>query len=617
MKKLYTLILVAATFLMTTQHASAQCGLALFQYSPNPASNSIQFFDSSFFANGFATSWSWSFGDGTASNQQHPTHTYNSSGVYVVCLTATATNPQCTVTYCDSIVVNNSTNCMSAFTYTGAGSSLSVSFTDQSSGGITSWLWDFGDGNTSTAQFPTYTYAAPGTYNVCLSVSNGLLGCTAMWCQPVTVGNSTNCSAQFTYTVVQSLVTFANNSTISPPATFFWSFGDGGTSTLANPSHVYTPGTYTACLVVNNSNGCSDTMCQTIVVSGGGTGTCQAAFTAIPDSSGFGFTFQNQSTGTFTASQWSFGDGTGSSQLSPTHSYNSTGTYTVCLTVTDSATNCSSTTCTTVTTGTTPPCVANFTFTVDTTGYLFTFNNTSTGSFSTAIWNFGDGTPSSSINPVAHQYNTPGTYNVCLSIYGQPTLCSDTYCVTITVPGNNPCVPVFYTYPDSSAVGNGVTNFVVTSSCGTTTYTWSFGDGSSGSTLQNPIHQYGVTGWYYVCVTATYANGLAYTFCDSVYALRLQTNILNSEGNAFAEFTNYPNPFSDHTTISFVSAEPTEITLRVLDLEGREISMIHSGSTQAGKNIYTWNSENIAGGIYILQVTAPQGMATRRISLIK
>ena len=77
-----------------------------------------------------------------------------------------------------SVVVNVNTIPSAAFASVGTG--LSVAFTDQSAGAVTSYLWDFGDGNTSTLQNPTHTYANFGTYNVCLTVDNN--GCTDMAC---------------------------------------------------------------------------------------------------------------------------------------------------------------------------------------------------------------------------------------------------------------------------------------------------------------------------------------------------------------------------------------------------------------------------------------------------
>ncbi|MEY3443148.1 MAG: hypothetical protein RLZZ519_1429 [Bacteroidota bacterium] len=96
-----------------------------------------------------------------------------------------------------SLMVTDSNNCTStgsvsltvstiptsAFNFNSNG--LAVTFTDQSAGTVTDWLWDFGDGNTSTSQNPTHTYANAGQYTVCLTASNN--GCGQESCIPLTV----------------------------------------------------------------------------------------------------------------------------------------------------------------------------------------------------------------------------------------------------------------------------------------------------------------------------------------------------------------------------------------------------------------------------------------------
>jgi len=153
---------------------------------------------------------------------------------------------------------------------------LTVQFTDQSTGNPTSWSWDFGDGGTSTAQNPSHTYASPGTYTVSLTVSNsagsdtlvrtGYITVRAPGNPPVAdfVGSPTSGTAPLS-------VQFTDQST-GNPTSWSWDFGDGGTSTAQNPTHVYqNPGTYTVTLTVSNADG-SDTLVRTnyITVNPGG-----------------------------------------------------------------------------------------------------------------------------------------------------------------------------------------------------------------------------------------------------------------------------------------------------------------------------------------------------------
>jgi PKD repeat protein len=125
---------------------------------------------------GAPTSWSWDFGDGNTSTAQNPSHTYDTPGTYTVSLTATNSFGSDTVDKVDYITVNTPPPPPTADfsgTPTLGDAPLSVSFTDLSTGAPTSWSWDFGDGNTSTAQNPSHTYANSGAYTVSLTVSNG------------------------------------------------------------------------------------------------------------------------------------------------------------------------------------------------------------------------------------------------------------------------------------------------------------------------------------------------------------------------------------------------------------------------------------------------------------
>src|SRR4051812_8600478 len=136
-----------------------------------------------------------------------------------------------------------------------------VNFQDQSTGGVTSWFWDFGNGATATLQNPSTTYFIPGTYTVTLTVKNAQNSNTLTRTQYITVypkptinftvNDSTACfphRAQFTDLSVAGAGTVNN--------TWLWDFGDGSQATSKNPLHVYTSsGNYTVTLKVTNDKG--------------------------------------------------------------------------------------------------------------------------------------------------------------------------------------------------------------------------------------------------------------------------------------------------------------------------------------------------------------------------
>jgi PKD repeat protein len=141
-------------------------------FSPaSPAVNqAIQLSD---WSAGSPTSWLWSFGDGTTSTLQNPTHSYSSAGTFVVTLEATNATGSNVATRTLTVAAASGAP-VAAFTFAPTSPTVgrSVSFTDTSTGSPTVWLWDFGDGTTSALQSPTHGYSAAGTFTVTLLATN-------------------------------------------------------------------------------------------------------------------------------------------------------------------------------------------------------------------------------------------------------------------------------------------------------------------------------------------------------------------------------------------------------------------------------------------------------------
>ena len=131
-------------------------GVPTAEFSGTPTSGTVplavSFTDLS---TGSVTGWAWDFGDGATSSAQNPSHTYTAAGTYTVALTATGSGGSNTNTKVGFIPVTEPAP-VAGFsgTPTSGTAPLTVSFSDQSTGAVTSWAWDFGDGNTSSAQNP-------------------------------------------------------------------------------------------------------------------------------------------------------------------------------------------------------------------------------------------------------------------------------------------------------------------------------------------------------------------------------------------------------------------------------------------------------------------------------
>src|SRR5207245_2104731 len=162
---------------------------------------------------------------------------------------------------------------------------LTCHFTDTSAdpdGSVVAWSWTLGDGTTATAQSPTHSYAAGGTYTVGLSVKDGL-GAVGATSQSVTV-TAPNQPPVASFTPSCSGLSCAFTSTSSDPdgsiVAWSWNFGDGATATAQNPTHSYAAGgTYSVTLTVTDNSGATNTAARTVTV-GGANQPPVASFTA-------------------------------------------------------------------------------------------------------------------------------------------------------------------------------------------------------------------------------------------------------------------------------------------------------------------------------------------------
>ncbi|MGB4931279.1 MAG: PKD domain-containing protein [Chitinophagales bacterium] len=270
------------------------------------------------------TSWNWSFGDVATSTEQNPTHTYATDGSYFVCLTAI--NVIGSNTVCKFVDVTGYPEVPeAAFSYTG---NPDVAFTDLSTNTPTAWEWNFDDGFTSSEQNPSHTFTSNGTYNVCLTASNGAGGDVV--CQNIVIDAYAAPAAGFAFTG-DPIVDFTDLST-NTPITWLWNFDDGDVSTEQNPTHNFVlNGTYNVCLSVTAAGG-SDTYCQDVIIAAN-------AIAPIADFefsiTGMTVAFSDLSSNNPDEWYWDFGDGFISGLQNPSHTYVNKEIYNVCLKATN------------------------------------------------------------------------------------------------------------------------------------------------------------------------------------------------------------------------------------------------------------------------------------------
>jgi PKD repeat protein len=211
----------------------------------------------------------WVFGDGSSVNatQQNPVHTFSGAGTYNVNVTVTnsyGTSQSAT----QAISVGVSLTAAFTKDKTGGANPCTVQFTDTSTNTPISWYWVFGDGNTSTAHNPDYTYVDAGSFDANLTATN-MYGSDTAAVQTIDAYMVPNFAGSPTNGLQPLSVAFTDTTTGHPDA-WFWDFGDGNGSVLQNPTYVYPdPGTYTVNLTVHRSGAADENISKTdyIIVS--------------------------------------------------------------------------------------------------------------------------------------------------------------------------------------------------------------------------------------------------------------------------------------------------------------------------------------------------------------
>lgn len=481
--------------------------------------------------NSTGLSYLWNFGDGTTSTAKNPSHTYTKTGNYIVTLTIVGPGG----TDSDSITIQVTAVTPTPLPTRAATATLiptnqptmtpvpaprvSISYSPANpnknqvinfngnllvgSGPVTSWQWNFGNGATSNVQNPNYTYTTMGIYTVRLTAIGP--GGTSLVNTTITVGIAPTAIIEATPSNGNLPLTVNFNGTGSSPdiSSYQWDFGDGTSSNLANPAHIYaSAGTYTASLTVQNPIG-SDTKTTTIIVDP--VNSPNASFTTSV--TGLLANFTSTSTGTINQWQWNFGDGSAivstGAPGDTSHTYATAGTYVVTLLAIGPLGT--STSSQTITVGNPPVAAINASPLSGAIPLDVTFNSASTGTIDTYYWNFGDGTTSSAQNPGSHIYATTGNYLVTHTVSNAVGSNSTTQPIT----AGNPPDCSFTPTPITGASPLAVTFTTPTSDGNTTQWVWNFGDTSTQSIS------------YASPTTVTGDTSHNYTTDDTVYTVTL------------------------------------------------------------------------------------------------
>lgn len=380
--------------------------IADFDYSNDCDGNAIIFKDSSIApSSAKIIGWNWSFGDGKTTNSQNTSHLYSLPGKYVVTLTLT-TDKGCSDSASSIVEVYAMPD--PGFSATSGCQGEQIAFDDSStisSGNITSWYWEFGDGSAGSYSNPTHAYKGYGKMNVKLTVTSDH-GCKTMLVKAIDIYPKP--IARFgAFEGCLSTGALVADSSVLPGgsiSSYLWDFGDGTTSKLKNPGfHKYaSAGSYQIKLITVGNNGCPDSTTRKVEV----TDNYQASFNTFGKCVNDSVIFLNTSN-LHKNTMWYFGDGKTSNLVFVRHLYTNSGTYNV--TLIEGTGGCADTSKAQVIVYSNPK--ITFTKVVKGSSVSFTPSDTTLNSY---FWNFGD-SKNSNLKTPTHVFSD-GKFSVSLSV---------------------------------------------------------------------------------------------------------------------------------------------------------------------------------------------------------
>lgn len=304
-------------------------------------------------------------------------------------------------------------------------------------GGDTTWG--------SSSPFLAGSYDETAVYSRALTASDA-----AQHYSAGTTGQTPNIAptAQFTYSLDHLKASFQGSSSSDVDGTiasYAWDFGDGETSTSAEPTHTYaSSGDFTVKLTVTDDDGATNTTQMPITVVANVPPTAQASWSATGLDATFSSSGSGDSDGSIAAFRWDFGDGNTDSTPSPSHSYAQAGSYTVTLTVTDDdgATDTASLDVVVAEPANVPPTAA-FTPTVDGLSVSVTgaASADTDGTVASYAWSFGDGGTATGVT-ASHTYEQSGDYTITLTVTDDDGA-TDTKTASVTVTAPSTATPLF------------------------------------------------------------------------------------------------------------------------------------------------------------------------------
>jgi PKD repeat protein len=569
-------------------------------------------------------SYNWNFGDGTASFAQNPSHQFPKTGVYRVLLTINDSASGCTDT--SSVLFGTTisgTQCQAEFdTLSDVKNRNFFNLIARNNTPQVYNRWLVNSFQVAEGNFLQYNFTIPGLNNVCLESYDSSKRCIDTMCNMVMVKNLKKCNLNvkifsipdsISETLILSCSTSAKKYSVLWKVHLSNTFVVYSSTKITKVSFPFTGLYKVEAIVYDSINKCFDTLSNLLPVYYLGT-RCKADFTYISSTikpleySFFSFTAYKH-----TSHRWVI-DGKLQSSTQPylVYTFPSYGSYKVELIVYDSTRKCLDTTL--VNLKLSPSCIDAFT--VKTTGLKADFTPVlNTPGFSYK-YDFGDSTVSFASKP-SHTYKMAGTYKVCQTVYCSSSD-SSISCSAVTV---NPCNALFTVALDTTKKYK---LFLINKSSNTssTTYSWDFGDGTSGSG-RTPTHKYNSFGRFVICLTVK--DGL----CSSVYC---DTIGLDSNGRLFKaggwelvvidqsvfgvtpiaqqSVKIYPNPTTGKFTVERGSGTSVFNNIEIIGMQG---AVVYKEAIQLDGEKVEIDIETLNKGLYLVKLSNDHSFYITRI----
>lgn len=567
----------------------------------------------------------WLLGDGATSTKPTVKHTYDEPGRYDVELVVKQPGTAC-VSRARKVMFVGQAACEANFDYVVGADSLYVKLVNTSIGTFSRLYWKFDDGGSSFDANPEYFFSSAGLHAVTLVVEGNT--CFDQETKLVQVGKA-DCQVKFEAFADSLTNTVYFTSYVGGESTpkYFWEFGDGASSTLANPAHEYTkPGYQRVALTIKNEESGCKARYEDVVLIGDQYIDCEADFFYMNDNAKTNtLRFYDASKGDIVSYVWYFGDRspvvTG---YNPDHTFSKPGHYLTCLTVLNTS-NISHTKCKEVTVENNGlednACFAKFVYFVDSLNKSVTCTDLSFGNPNQWNWMFEEDKPLVNTRNPVYTFAARGYYLISEKIVNTLNNCTSQAYAMISVGAVNQGLVCGFGYAEdeSATKASGYpVDFLGAAFGNPAKVSWDFGDGTTDTVSISPTHYYSAPGVYTACLTVTdEVTGEEDQSCQTITVgggFENVDEVLLSDNDGVAVF---PNPFRQSATITYNLANEGHFELSLHDISGQKVQTIIESYAAAGTYRYMWESGSLAKGLYFLHLQTDKELIISKVIRIE